>query len=703
MILPNPSDEQKLVIDTLQTCNIIVDSVAGSGKTTTILHIANTYNTADILLLTYNSNLKMETRKKIETCKTTNLEAHSYHSFCRKYYKDPCITDDQLKKILFENTPVQENNIIYFDMIIIDEAQDMSPVYYELVCKILADNEQKNVRMCLLGDKYQSIYGFKGTDERYLTLANKIFQINHKWEKLSLETSYRLTRENAKFVNQSMLKSNRIKSVKSGLKPTYIICNMYNYKIRNDFAKMIYLLLGEKDVNGKNVYKPSDIFILGPSVKTFDTPMMLLENTIKNTKKDKYPIYVPSSDNEEIDKKVMDYKIVFATFHQTKGLERKIVILFTFDDSYAQFYNKNMDKNICPNILYVAATRAREKLIIVHNYKFDYLSFVDIMKIKETSEIRGNLISKVQHNTCIDSGYSVTSLIKFIDLITEKCLSMLNISKSNEDELIDVPIKTENKKKLIELTSEINGVFIPNYYKYLKTGKIDMFNDMSGDPKYKSKFRNFIPKINELKKKSKLTISEFLYITNIYCSHKSGYLFKSYQIDDYNWIKEDIIQKCFDRLDSQIGKKIYNSEMEKYYISTVELNENYVNVKMNTKTKVNTKMNTKMNTNISIYGYVDYLDDENLYEFKCVKKIKTEHILQLAIYMWLDKKKNPNIKRKYILYNVLTNEKVTISAELEKLDIMMKLLVENKYKPEEKISDNEFIENMLKIKNRYKI
>ena len=46
--------------------NVLVDSVAGSGKTTTNLHIAKALPHYKILLLTYNSKLKEECRQKVE-------------------------------------------------------------------------------------------------------------------------------------------------------------------------------------------------------------------------------------------------------------------------------------------------------------------------------------------------------------------------------------------------------------------------------------------------------------------------------------------------------------------------------------------------------------------------------------------------------------------------------------------------------------
>ena len=45
--------------------NVIVDSVAGSGKTTSIIYIAKSLKKKRILLLTYNSKLKIETKERV--------------------------------------------------------------------------------------------------------------------------------------------------------------------------------------------------------------------------------------------------------------------------------------------------------------------------------------------------------------------------------------------------------------------------------------------------------------------------------------------------------------------------------------------------------------------------------------------------------------------------------------------------------------
>ena len=333
--LPKCSEEQHEVIQNLKNSNVLVDSVAGSGKTTTSLHIAKNYMDQKILLLTYNANLKIDTRQKVITHNISNMEVHSFHSFCVKYYNRNCYNDSVMKKMM--NSILKPLNNFDYDIIIVDELQDLTILYYRLLCQIYKDNQvfnKKSAKICILGDKCQSIYQFNDADARFIIRGDTLFNFNNlSWKKTNLSYSFRITHEMAKFINKCMLKSDRIKSEKvTPNKPKYIICDCFKPAVI--FEEVKYFL--------DKGYKPSDIFILAPSVKKGKQPIRMLENEIKGTLKD-IPIYVPTCDEEKVDNDVIEGKMVFSTFHQVKGLERKVVIVFNFDDSYFKFYGDRRD------------------------------------------------------------------------------------------------------------------------------------------------------------------------------------------------------------------------------------------------------------------------------------------------------------------------------------------------------------------------
>ena len=151
--------------------NVIVDAVAGSGKTTTISFIAQDNLKKKILVLTYNSKLKIETRQKFEKLKLENCEIHTYHSFGQNHYETDCSTDRGL--ILINEGVVKQVDIFKYDMVILDEVQDMTEVFFEFVCKLIKDNGDIP-QICILGDKLIRLFiRFKDADPRYILYPDK--------------------------------------------------------------------------------------------------------------------------------------------------------------------------------------------------------------------------------------------------------------------------------------------------------------------------------------------------------------------------------------------------------------------------------------------------------------------------------------------------------------------------------------------------
>src|SRR5690606_13880514 len=124
-----------------------------------------------VLLLTYNSKLKIETRERAKRMQLDNIEIHSYHSFCVKYFNNKCFTDTEIYRIIDRDTICVIN--YGFDIILLDECQDMTQLYYSLICKIIRNNKNP-IKICVLGDKYQSIYDFNNSDSRYRSEERRV-------------------------------------------------------------------------------------------------------------------------------------------------------------------------------------------------------------------------------------------------------------------------------------------------------------------------------------------------------------------------------------------------------------------------------------------------------------------------------------------------------------------------------------------------
>lgn len=738
-MLPTPSvEQQEIILSLCKNKNVIVNSVAGSGKTTTILHIAKKLEEKRILLLTYNKKLKLETREKIKFNNLSNIEAHSYHSFCVKYIDPAAHTDQGILQIIKKNK--EPHRYFVYDVIILDEAQDINPTYYELVCRINKENPVK-AQICLLGDVMQSIYDFNKADSRYLSIADQLLNFNdHEWVRHNLSTSFRVTTQIANFINGCMSVPMNINAIKNGNPVRYLVCHSFDsYGIFKEF--LYYIRQG---------YKYEDFFILSPSLRSDKLPVRVFANFMSDKKK--IPIYVPVSDDERIDTDIINGKVVFSTFHQVKGLERKVIIVFGFDETYFKYFKKDSNPNVCPNELYVAVSRGLECVTVIHNSSNKMVPFLNVENLANLSELCGDGVSKLKlfkkslkkNNT--DKNYQYT-VIGVTDLLRHLPSSVINEASSYLDvKTVQEPekmIKIETKTKqqnFYENVSEITGVAIPMYFEFQKNGVINIIKKFFTMPK------------------DKIDLESLLYLANKYCSLKSGYSFKMNQITEYNWMTDEQLEMCYDRL-----KNIVNDEpIFEHKVSLI--NKTY---------------------NKEIVGFIDCIDSNSntLWEFKCTNTLDDEHALQLALYAYLYQKQirryvkfeleekfdkesvktfeeghqitflNKNLEEeegvitkvfkngkfrvkntknkfmfiepnnilknisklnefeqqlinkysniKYKLFNILTNEIREITCSFEDLEAVYNCIIDNKYSTNKKCSDKDFIDMNMKIKNKY--
>lgn len=680
------SNEQAQIINLLKlNYNIIVDSVAGSGKTTTNLSIAKEFNEKSILLLTYNAKLKFETRTKCINQGIENMEVHSYHSFCVKHFNKKCFTDTGIIKF-FKNKDKFKKEFDY-DIILIDEAQDMTSLYYKVVLLMLSLNKS-DYQIGIIGDQKQSIFDFNNADSRFIKFGDEIFNVNTmEWKKVNLSISFRVTSEMANFLNYACLGEGRIKAIKNGNKPYYLLTDSFGEIRENEIYKLTKKLLKK--------YQPQDFFILAPSLKNEKSPCRKLENLLK--KKLDIPIYVPVSDEERIDESVIRNKMVFSTFHQVKGLERKVVIIYNFDKSYFDYFKKDKNPKVCPNEMYVACTRATEELVLVHHYQNEYLPFLNQYFIKKFCQvITTDKIKTFKKNNTKNRDTKVTDLIRHLPQeVLDTALEYLNYEVvSTKSSLISIPIKTKQKNGE-ESISEITGIAIPTYFEMKKQNKISILDFIKQEDNIlDDKEIDFVDdddeidddnlpfQINEINI-SNMTSEKLLFISNIWNTIKSGYLFKKYQITDYNWLSQDNLDKSMERLD-----KLDISETANFEFKIVMENQPEL-------------------FNRRLIGYLDCISQGKVYEFKCVKELSSEYILQVGCYMYLlenyIRKAYPDTlsEIEYYLYNILTDEKIKISASYDKLKEFIHYLIEKKYFTKNYTSDEMFLNLVNQIKNDY--
>lgn len=670
------SNEQQLIINSQQ--NMIINAVAGSGKSTVILHFALTYPNKQMLQITYNNMLKHEIRKKVKMLEINNLLVHTYHSLAVGFYDYLAYTDEQIKNILHKNIPCKTNTC--YDVILIDETQDMMTDYYLLIKKFIKDTNS-TPQILIFGDKYQGIYEFKGANSKFLTLADKIW--NCTFKSMTLSTSFRMTNQTSWFVNNCMLGCQRINTIKEGHIVDYYICN--SYKIYETIGKQLIHMIKNDGI------KEEDIFILSPSVKS-ENPYKKLENYLVSRG---YKCMTPISDDAKLDDKIISNKIVFTTYHQSKGRERKVVILYNFDNSYFEYYLRGENKNNCPNILYVGATRAINKLILIHDSKYKQLDFLSLNIPNINTYVKINNLEIVKlYNTPINNTEhktTVSDLIKFIDsyILDNIILLIENLFTTidNNHNIVNVPSKIKyidaNNKETYEDVSDLNGLVIPSIYEKLK-------NNTSTIEEFVMKNKNLY---NEIKKYVKTVnipcqkISDYLKVGNIYLSLHNKLHSKLAQIKKYNWLDKKMIADCHKNMVILENKNlifeqnITNCNQDVFKIIHVEYGH------------------------LTIGGRIDAFDDTTVYEFKCVDAITIDHKLQLILYSWLWK--NSNLQKLYghkhfKLLNIRTGELLQLVNDNFKITQIIELILANKFVKKQILKDEEFINHIHKCEFKIK-
>jgi hypothetical protein len=285
----------------------------------------------------------------------------------------------------------------------------------------------------------------------------------------------------ASFVNEVMLGEERLIACRAG-------------------DPVVYLRRGPRDAEKYVIYKikvlldegasPADFFVLAGSVKGSNSLIRCMENALVQNG---IPCYVPSFEDDKMDERVIEKKIVFSTFHSVKGRQRKYVFVMGFDHSYFGFYGRNLCPTECPNTLYVGCTRATHGLFLLERdqmtddrpLKFLKMTHYEIAKqpymiFNGMPQIRFHeaIQTEQQANKATNiHNVTPTDLIKFIpehmiDKIIPLIESMFILldnklvpeGEDEEDPVISIPSIIETNSGTFEDVSELNGIAIPAIY-----------------------------------------------------------------------------------------------------------------------------------------------------------------------------------------------------------------------------------------------
>lgn len=715
----NTSDEQQEVINIIKNGkNCIVDACAGSGKSTTILSCAEQIPNKSFLQLTYNATLRTEIKQKIKLMEFENITVHTFHSLAVRFYLPTAFTDSGIRKILHNNI-APKNPIPKYDIIVIDEAQDMTLLYYQFVIKFTRDMQTK-FQILILGDYMQGLYEFKGADIRFLTLGKHIWEkhqslISNHFEHCTLKISYRITNSMADFINTAMLGENRIQACKEGTPVTYI--RRSRKQTETIVVNMVLNLLKDETI------KPSDIFILGASVKGVKSYIRRIENVLVENN---IPCHVPMIETEKMDDRVIDGKVVFSTFHSVKGRQRKYVFIVGFDNTYMDFFGKDLPKDKCPNTLYVGVTRGTTGLFLLESDQFTDDRPLEFLRMNHHEMIKSEFVhfngiprtlfyKKEEMETKSRKRkmhfVTPTELIKFIpESVLEDISPILDriFVKDESFDLmpIEIPTIIKTKRGFYEDVSDLIGIAIPcMYYDVINNCRIinnninldeesnvllDMINERTTDMLNNNDYAFLNDICNELPERC-VTPQMYLYLANVYLAinEKIYSKLKQIDLDEYDWLEENIIYECKDRMDIVVGtEEIIDSEVT---IIRSDAHEDHENIDNFLKDKFET------DTYFRFTARVDTITEDSIWEIKCTSSIAVDHMLQVVIYAWLWNMTVDNDVKTFKIFNIKTGEILKLEASMDELNTIMLALLRGKYEKAEKITDEEFIDNCNKF------
>lgn len=274
---------------------------------------------------------------------------NKYKNYCiNKSYLD--FNDMLIRALsLFKHQPeIKEKYQNQYKYILVDEFQDVNNLQVELIHQILLKDSQ----LFCVGDDWQSIYGFRGSEVNYIINFKNYFQ---NATVIKLRLNYRST-EHIVGASNEVIKNNKHKVEKEivASKKSANKINIYAYQSEDEGADY---LISEINRLLESGYLNEDILILYRRSRMFEPYRYRLK-----------------SENLRVSTK---------TIHASKGLEARAVFIIGLSEGYGGFPDIWLDDRIFQlirkakhdllleeerRLFYVALTRAKDELFLLTEY-----------------------------------------------------------------------------------------------------------------------------------------------------------------------------------------------------------------------------------------------------------------------------------------------------------------------------------------------
>ena len=545
------SYEQQIFIEkALQGENILVDACIGSGKTTAIQNLCNELpGKKKVLYLTYNKLLKLDAKFKI---KQKNVTVTNYHGFAHAILQRSGISvgiPDLIQTVIRKKPDMGR-----FDVLIIDEYQDIEQELADLL-KLVKDCNP-NMQIIAVGDMEQKIY-----DKTKLNVESFMKEFLEEHLRLKFTQCFRLANDLAALLGRVWKKE--IKGVNE--------CCKVEEMARED----IVLFLAEQN--------PADILCLGARTGMLSDTLNILEERYPN-KFNKNTVYATISDNDSMGKTVPgEDSAIFTTYDSSKGLERKICVVFDFTESYwsARISKPQQSYIVLRNIFCVAASRGKNHIIFVRAEEpvLDEKTLSTYIPVNEK-------FNDLDISQMFDFKYKED---------VERCFSLLKTSRLEQTEHSVINIKSTDG--LIDLSPCI-GIYQEAVF----------FNNYQIDAAIKLKVL-LNPELECLYTKE---------IQESFLDQKILFL-----------VSLETKQK---RYRTQVITPFVNEEQRALIIERLKTRLNQ-DGKAQVECRIDFGGRENGEVKFSVWGFADAVKDNIVYELKFVSELTHEHFLQCACYM----------------------------------------------------------------------
>jgi len=596
MELPRPakkkialsSEQQVFVEKAKEGFNILVDACIGSGKTTAIQHLCNELSSnKKILYLTYNKLLKSDAKAKI---KNANTMVTNYHGFAFLALNNIGVTTgiSDLIQVFNKKKP----KLQLYDVLIIDEYQDIEQELSELLLYIKASNPA--IQIIAVGDMEQKIY-----DKTTLAVPEFMEQFLGRHVKMEFTRCFRLGSDLAAKLGRIWQKN--------------IIGTNSDCIVEEMDVEAVTKFLSDQN--------PDDILCLGQRKGDLAKVLNLLEREYPD-RFNKSTVYASISDKDATGStQPKPTSAIFTTFDSSKGLERKVCVVFDYVESYWQvrISQPRQSYKILRNIFCVAASRGKERIIFVNSGEA-MLSEQTL----STEAAASNTFKNVDISGMFDFKYKED---------VEECYALLQTRPLSKPEDVS-EIQVTNKDELIDLSPCIGiyqeAVFFKNYD---IDKQIKLWLSLNNDKKFLYTDRDqYLPLDEKILILTSLETAQNRYRNQVATPFVSDSEKRQIveRLGSYFTIDETVQLPCaIDFSDAKGGRCLFSAQ-----------------------------------------GFADVVKDEIIYELKFVSELTHEHFLQCACYLVA-----LNLK-KGILWNTRTNEKheIKIPEETKFLDAVAKTI-----------------------------